>query len=47
MFMAGFKPGTFCISGKCDNHYTTESHIHLSLDVATDGIVTSPRYGRV
>ena len=25
MFPPGIEPGTFCVLGRCDNHYTTET----------------------
>ncbi len=32
MFPPGIKPGTICVLGRCDNHYTTEtSWIHLRI----------------
>ena len=24
--LPGFEPGTFCVLGRCDNHYTTAPH---------------------
>ena len=26
LFLPGFEPGTFCVLGKRDNHYTTETY---------------------
>lgn len=42
VFLPGFEPGTFRVSGERDNHYTTETHIPLPPAVAFRGIVTSP-----
>ena len=29
MFPPGIEPGTICVLGRCDNHYTTETQILL------------------
>jgi hypothetical protein len=28
MFPPGIEPGTICVLGRCDNHYTTETQLY-------------------
>ena len=33
MFPSGIEPETFCVLGRCDNHYTTETDILKTFNV--------------
>lgn len=33
LFLPGFEPGTFCVWGKCDTHFTTETRLWAKTDV--------------